>query len=218
MLLVIHRYYALPDRADELLALRVRISAGLRSLGLREGQVGRAQPGENPSGMPPPEGPAVMAVWSVPTEAEAQHWIGLQGSSAAFRAVTVEQSAQVVRYEREAYDIVDPAPAWLRLNRYDARPGMAKQVLVTRRRGNAAMRDMGIPAGQTGVRSGRWAEQVPPSGDTPPVIWLATFSSSIAYQRETEMAQQAPEVQALQAAQADLLARCVVETYAIVVP
>jgi hypothetical protein len=215
MLFVIHRYYTPRENSDELLALRLRLSAGLRSLGLTGGQLGRVLPGAYPPGTPVPAGPDVMAIWSVPTEAEAQRWIAQQLGSDAFRAVTVEQSEQVARYEREAYDIIDPAPGWLRLNRYYARPGMAEQVLETRRRGNAVMRQLEIPAGLTGTRNGP-SQGESPEYAPPPVIWFATFADANEYQREATTATGARALQELLQGQPRLLTGCVVESYTIV--
>jgi hypothetical protein len=215
MLLVIHRYFALPDRADDLLALRVRISAGLRSLGLTGGQIGVRRYGEYPPGNPPESGPNVVKAFAYPTVAEMQRWGPVELGSAAFRAVMEEQGGQVARFEREGYAIVDPVAGVFGTNRYYAKPGLAERVLATRLRGDAVCAELGIPPQPTGVRYGE-PEGVTP-GDTPPhVAWLATFADADDYRREREAAQGARDLQELAAQQTPLLAGDLIEVYTIV--
>jgi hypothetical protein len=218
MLLVIHRYYALPDRADELLALGVRISAGLRSLGLTAGQVGIRRRGEYPPGIAPSGGPDVVHVYTYPTVAELQRWVPVQLGSAAFRAVMEEQAGQLDRFEREGYAIVDPVSAVLGTNRYYAKPDMAERVLATRLRGDAVNGELGLPPQQTGVRYGPGAEGVAPDDIPPHVAWIATFTDADEYQREAEATKEARDVQELRQQQVPLLAGSVVETYTIITP
>jgi hypothetical protein len=216
MLLVIHRYFALPDRTDELLALRVRLSAGLRSLGLTAGQVGVRRYGEYPPGNPPGSGPDVVKVFAYPTVAELQRWGQRQEDSAAFRAVMEDQRGQVDRFEREGYAIVDPVAGVFSTNRYYAKPGMAERVLATRLRGDAVCKELGIPPQPTAVRSGPGAEDVAP-GDAPPdVAGLATFADADDYRREREAAHSLRCLQELAQQQTQLLAGDVVEVYTIV--
>ena len=217
MLLVIHRYWARPDRAGELLALRVCMSAHHRSLGLTGGQVGLRRYGEYPPGIAPSNGPDVVHVYTYPTPADLERWGPVQRDSAAFRAVKEEQSGQVERFERERYAIVDPVAAVIGTNRYYAKPGMAQRVLATRLRGDAVLKELGLPPQRTGVRFSE-PEGVPPNDAPPHLAWVATFANPDDYRREVEMATRAPELRELRQQQAHLLAGKVVEAYTIVTP
>ena len=67
MFFVLHRYYPAPGGADALLAVRLRTSAAMRTLGMTGGQVGVRRYGEYPPSAPPSSGPDVLHVWTSAT-------------------------------------------------------------------------------------------------------------------------------------------------------